>query len=186
MKKAIIIVIAVAVILMSLLLCGSPSKTENIGVAVKEIEAFAYCCLTHKGPYTEIENVIAQLMPTMQSQNIMPMGPMIGVYYNDPAQVAPEELEWEIGFPVAEQAMPQSPLEKKVWSFTTVAAAVHKGAYEETGQTYAKIFEWMEANGYEQVGPVLEKYLTMPMPETKPEDLRSEIWVPCKKSKKFV
>ena len=62
-----------------------------------------------------------------------------------------------------------------------MATAVHKGGYEETGQTISKILEWMQDNGYVQAGPVLEKYLTMPTPDTKPEDMRAEIWIPCKK-----
>jgi len=30
----------------------------------------------------------------------------------------------------------------------------------------------------------MERYMTMPTPDTKPEDLRSELWVPCQKGKK--
>lgn len=39
----------------------------------------------------------------------------------------------------------------------------------------------MKESGFIQAGPVLEKYLTMPTPETKPEEQRSEIWIPYQK-----
>ena len=153
------------------------SKEET--VSVQEVTPFVYVCISHKGPFSEIENVIGQLMMSCQNQNIYPGGPMIGVYYNSPDEVKPEDLQWEIGFPVTPQVMPQSPLEKKQWNFTQVATATHAGPYEKTGETIAKVYEWLEANGYTQAGPLLERYLTMPTPDTKPEDMKTEIWIPC-------
>lgn len=41
--------------------------------------------------------------------------------------------------------------------------------------------EWMQDNKLVQSGPMLERYLTMPGPNTKPEDMKSEIWIPCRK-----
>ncbi len=109
---------------------------------------------------------------------------MIGVSYNSPDMVKPEELEWEMGFPVSAQVEVQPPLEKKEWKFTLVCSAVHKGPYEEAGKTVSKMFEWMQANKLTLAGPVMERFLTMPTPDTKPEDLRSEIWIPCQKVEK--
>ena len=173
-----------AVMLCAIVLVSGASNTislEEPEVAIKNAQAFAYCCIHHKGPYTSIEKIIGQLFSTMQGQGIPPGGAMIGVYYNSPLDVAPENLEWDIGFPCSAQASPIEPLEKRVWEFTRVASAIHVGPYEKTGETYIKIFEWMEANGFEQDGPILERYLDMPSQDTDPETLRSEIWVPIKK-----
>jgi len=160
---------------------NSPGSSQDVEVKVTDVSPFSYCCISHKGPFTEVENVIGTLMQAAQSQNLYPAGAIIGIYYNSPDEVKPEELEWEMGFPVSAQVNVLKPLEKKQWKYSPVAAAMHKGAYEETGQTISKILEWMEDNGYVQAGPVLEKYLTMPTPDTRPEDMRAEIWVPCKK-----
>jgi len=157
---------------------------EKEFASVKEVSAFSYCCIPHKGPFTEIEGVIRQLTHAIQEQKIAPAGPMIGVYYNNPDMVKPEELKWEMGFPVSAKVEVQAPLEKKEWKFTYVVTAIHKGPYEETGKTYYKMFEWMQANKLTMAGPVMERYMTMPTPDTKPEDLRSELWVPCQKGKK--
>ncbi len=156
-------------------------SNQETGVEIKTVQSFAYCCIHHVGPFTEIENVINQLFPVMQSQNISPGGTMIGVYYSNPQVVAPENMEWEIGFPCSAQVSPLKPLEKKVWSFELVASAMHTGPYENTGETYIRIFEWMETNGYEQVGPVMEKYLSMLSPDIDPATLQSEIWIPVQK-----
>jgi AraC family transcriptional regulator len=156
-------------------------STQETDIEIKTVQSFAYCCIHHVGPFSEIENVINQLFPVMSSQNIPPSGAMIGVYYSNPQVVAPENMEWEVGFPCSAQVSPLKPLEKKVWSYDLVASAIHTGPYEKTGETYLKIFEWMEANGYEQAGPVLEKYLSMPSPDTDPATLRAEIWIPVQK-----
>lgn len=152
---------------------------QGSSVSVKQVTPFVYCCITHKGPFSQIQNVMGQLMMSSQAQNIFPAGPPFGVYYIDPDEVKPEELVWEVGFPIMAQSMPQPPLEKKQWTYTLVATAQHTGPYEKAGETIAKIFEWMTANDFVQAGPILERYLTMPTPTTKPEDLKSEIWIPC-------
>jgi len=182
MRKTILLT-AILMLVFSLLLASSHIKASSadIEVTVQEVSPFAYVCLAHKGPFTEIEKAIGQLIPTMENQRIFPTGPMLGVFYNSPEEVSPEELEWEIGFPVTPQAEPLTPLQKKVWDYPLVASATHVGAYEKTGETYLKIFEWIEANDYMQVGPLMEQYLTMPTPDTNPEDMRSGIWVPIVK-----
>ncbi len=61
---------------------------------------------------------------------------------------------------------------------------IPSGMVVEAGKTISKMFEWMQANKLMPAGPVLERYLTMPTPDTKPEDLKSEIWIPCQKGTK--
>lgn len=182
------------IFMMSLLLSAflwpalSTTYLENetgIGtVSVKESTPFIYCCIHHKGPFTDIEKVIGRLMQAMRNQNIFPTGPMIGIYYNSPLEVKPEELEWEIGFPVTPQNLVQPPLEKKQWSFTLVASALHTGPYEKADQTFTKILEWMQKNNYIPAGPSMERYLDQDPSLIKPEELKTEIWIPCKKAKK--
>jgi len=157
---------------------------EKKFVSVREVSPFSYCCIPHKGPFTDIEGIIGQLTHAVQEQKIAPAGAMIGVYYNSPEEVKPEELVWEMGFPVSPQVEVQAPLEKKEWKSTLVVSAFHKGPYEETGKTYYKMFEWMQANKLMPAGPVMERYLNMPTPDTKPENLRTEVWIPCQKVEK--
>jgi len=150
-------------------------------VSIKEVSSFIYCCLSHKGPFTDIENVVGKLMQFSRGQNIFLSGPLFGIYYNSPEKVKPEELEWEMGFAITPQIPVQAPLEKKQWSFTTVVTALHTGLYEETGQTISKISKWMEANNYIQSGPVMERYLDANLSQVDPKKLRTEIWIPCEK-----
>jgi AraC family transcriptional regulator len=159
-----------------------PQKSPEPFASIKEVKPFTYCCIVHKGPLAGIGDVITQLMQAVQAQNLFPLfrGPMIGVYYSSPAQVKPGELIWEVGFPLAEGAKPQAPLELKEWKYPTVATAVHKGPYAKAGETIQRLMDWAKAKGYAIAGPTLERYLNNPM-QVKPEELRTEIWIPAKR-----
>ncbi len=160
---------------------GKKYSSSEETISVKEVIPFVYCGIKQKGPYTEIPNVIQMLMSVSRSQNIFPSGAIFGIYYNSPGEVKAEDLEWEIGFPVTPQVFAQAPLELKRWNYTTVVCIIHSGSYEEIGNTILKMFKWMEENNLSQDGPLLERYLTMPSPEIQPQNLKTEIWIPCKK-----
>jgi effector-binding domain-containing protein len=155
--------------------------SDGAGIEVMEVAAFAYGCIPYTGPYDEIPQIIAQVMPAMQQQGIMPMGPMIGIYYNNPQYTAPEGLEWEIGFPISAVATPREPLTKKIWKFTRVVSMVFTGPFEEVSSIYPKMMEWIESRGYKPAGPIMERYLTMPGPDVDPETYKTEVWIPILK-----
>jgi effector-binding domain-containing protein len=150
-------------------------------ITVQQVEAFVYVCLPQKGTYEKIQETIGSLLLEMQNQNVVPAGPMMGVYFNSPAQVKPENLQWEIGFPVTAQALIQPPLQKKEWNYGQVIVSLHQGPYEKAGETIQKMMEWIETNGYVPAGPILERYQDMNPDELRPEELKTEIWIPCKK-----
>ena len=157
------------------------SAAQGAEVSLQKTEPFAYFCMPVKGSYSQIQEAIGKLMMEMQGQNAMPTGPLMGIFYNSPEQVNSQDLEWEIGFPVSPRQVVQPPLVLKEWSFALVAASLHKGPYADVGKTIAKITEWMTANGYAPAGPILERYFDMNPSEMRPEDLRTEIWIPCQK-----
>jgi effector-binding domain-containing protein len=184
---------SVRVVLSAAILLGlSPSwglslfaagAAQDVAVTVKDVEPFPYCAVSHKGPYTDMTAVIGELIGAMQTQGLFPQvrGPMVGVYHNWPGNTKPADLSWEAGFIIGAQATPQPPLVKKVWEHKTVAVALHVGPYDKCGAAVEKVMAWLAAQGYETDGPILERYLDMNPMAVKPADLRTEIWVPCKK-----
>jgi effector-binding domain-containing protein len=160
---------------------GRHPASGSESVTVQQAEAFVYVCLPQKGSFEKMSEAIGSLLQQMQFQNVVPAGPMIGIYFNSPAQAKPEDLQWEIGFPITSQSFVQPPLEKKEWNYTTVAVSLHQGPYEKTGETIQKIMDWLTANSYVPAGPILERYQDMNPDELKPEDLKTEIWIPCRK-----
>jgi len=160
---------------------GGSSAAQTPEVSIQTIEPFVYFCIEYKGPFTQIQEAIAKMAEEMRSQNAGPAGPLMGIYYNNPAQVSVEELQWEVGFPTTPQTLIQPPLVKKEWNYTQVAVCLHQGAYEDTADTITKIIDWMTEKGYVPAGPIMERYLDMNPAELKPEQRKTEVWIPCKK-----
>mgnify|MGYP001046615897 CR=1 FL=1 len=145
--------------------------------SIEEVQAFDGVYLPVTGSYENFEEAVTDLMAAVQEQGIIPAGPMIGIYYDDPEITPVEELSWEVGFQVAEGTEVQEPLMLKKWEFTKVVKAVHVGPYEETANMYADIFKFMAEKGLTQAGPVMERFLDNPE-EVAPEELKTEIWIP--------
>jgi AraC family transcriptional regulator len=160
---------------------GHRSVFGSDSIEVQQVEPFAYVCVQQKGTFDKIQDAIGSLLQEMRAQNIVPAGPLMGVYFNSPGQVNPEDLQWEMGFPVTGQVLILQPLQKKEWNFTQVVVGLHQGPYEKAGDTIQKMMEWMEDNGYVPAGPFMERYLDMNPEELKPEELKTEIWIPCQK-----
>ena len=189
-KKAVLFVIALCFMFTAtqyLIAVGIfTGKTE---VELKEIESFVYASLRHKGPLSDIEDVITDLITTLRSMNIYPQGPMIGIFHTVPGPDDPAdlELEWEVGFPIGEQTYIQAreeinvKLERKVWQHSLVASAIHTGPYQEMGEVITDIFQWMESNGYDKAGPILATFLEAGTPDATRLKQKGEIWIPCKK-----
>lgn len=166
----------------SLYVWSAPHPAAQVAdVSLQKIEPFAYCCMPVKGSYAQIQEAIGKMTLAMEFQRVAPTGPLMGIFYNSPEQVDSQDLEWEIGFPLSPRQGIQPPLVLKEWSYTQVAVSMHKGPYADAGKTIVKITEWMAANGYAPAGPMLERYLDMNPAEMRPEDLRTEIWIPCQK-----
>ena len=178
MTKRIILAMGIIVALAA---AGQAFQDETTP-SLKEVQPFAYCAIEHTGPLSDITAVVGQLIQEMQGQNLFStiQGPMVGLYPLESMSMGAEDLTWEVGFIVTAQAEPQAPLIKKVWDHPTVAAVVHAGPYEKSGETIDKLLAWMKANGCVADGPLLERYLNNPM-QVKPEELRTEMWIPCRK-----
>jgi effector-binding domain-containing protein len=178
-----IVFFVLAVFLLAPAFGAAQAQSETPKITLLELQPFTYVCIPHKGPYSDIPQVTGALMQAMGSQRLFPpTGPMMGVYYNAPGG-SPSELAWEIGFPVSAQASAQKPLEKKSWAFTTVASATHVGPYDQTAALIPKVMSWLAAQGYAPAGPVVERYLDRDPSKLKPSELRTELWIPCRKIK---
>ena len=185
--SAVVAIVAIS-FLSALSVAAPPSVSWPSGssqepfASIKEVPPFAYCCIVHTGPISDMASVIGQLIQAMQQQNIFSAirGPMVAVYYSTLTTADSQDASWEVGFIVTEQTMPQAPLVKKVWSKNTVAAATHVGPYQKLGETIEKLVAWIDTQGYAAGDPLLERYLNNPM-QVKPEELRTEIWIPVVK-----
>jgi len=172
MKKA-------AVLALVLAACLAAAWGDEVKVQANT--PFTYACLECSGSYAQIPAKVEEFIGEFFKQGLMPAGAMIGLYLNSPAEVKSEaELKWQIGFPVAADAKVAEPLKKCEYKYTLVAYYLHKGPVEKVAESYGKITQFLEANGYKVAGPCLERYLDNPQ-MVKPEEMRTEILFPVEK-----
>ena len=85
-------------------------------------------------------------------------GPSITIYH-DP-EYCERDVDLETATPVS-VSLPESQRVKvrELPGIDVVATLIHKGRYENFGQTYSALVSWIEANGYRITGPNREVYL---------------------------
>jgi effector-binding domain-containing protein len=100
-------------------------------------------------------------------------GPPYVAYYNDDM----EDLDIEIGLPVAPQLPGKDEIEAEEIPGGRVATCIHVGPYDEIESAYEALVHWVAENGYESTGVAYEFYLNDPA-ETPAEELMTEIMFP--------
>ena len=103
---------------------------------------------------------IAQYLEELGEQ---PIGPPFGAYYN----MDMDDLDVELGFPVARSLPGKGAIEAGEIPAGRVATCLFIGPYSEMEPAYEALFKWMEENGHEGTGVSYELYLNDPR-ETAP------------------
>ncbi len=156
----------------------------TIEVNVKKVPAMTVAFVAMKGPYSLIPAAFSRLYAWMGKKGYAPSGPPVGVYFNAPGQVPDDQLTWELRSPIAKQVNPSGPdaqgLGVKRVSGGQVAVAMHKGPFEQVGQTYGELMDWIMASYYEISGPSEEVYYSDPT-QTPSEQLLTEVRFPVRK-----
>jgi len=156
----------------------------SVEVTLKLSESRTVAFISMKGPYDQIASTFPRLYGWVAKKGYGFFGPPIGVYYNAPQLVPPEELLWELQCPVGSHVAPCKPdasgVGVKQVAETEVASAMHVGPFDKIGQTWGALFEWISQNGYDVAGPAEEIYLTDPA-TTPPEELMTEVRFPVKR-----
>ena len=153
-------------------------------VVVKQTAPRTVAFIPMKGPYDRIEGTFGRLFGWVGKKGYTPIGPPLGLYLNSPEQVPPEELLWELQCPLSDDTALSEPdasgVGVKKMNSAEVACAVHKGPFEKVGETYARLWGWVNSNGYQIVGPPEEVYFSDPC-TTHPAELLTEIRFPVSK-----
>jgi effector-binding domain-containing protein len=82
---------------------------------------------------------------------------MFGRYYSDPA-VGEDNLEWEVGVPVAAGTTGDAPFEVKQIPAGLAAVHFYTGPMEEIGNAWGALVQWAMTNGYQPVMPAMQLF----------------------------
>ncbi len=159
-------------------------KAEKTELKVIEIEPFSYAAVEMTGSYEKHGDAFMKLYSAVGMQGLPMTEAPFGIYWNSPDDTAEEELKWEIGMPVPGDKELAAPIVLKKWEWTTVIQKDFDGVIDgdEIKAAYYGMYEWVEANGYEIAGPMLERFLNSPSANDKGEMIgKVQIVFPVKK-----
>ncbi|MBN1893429.1 GyrI-like domain-containing protein [bacterium] len=137
-------------------------------VQVRDVAPFMYAALEMTGSYEQHSQAFQDLYQNAGAQGVAMDQPPFGLYFNNPENTPQEQLKWDLGLPCSEEAKLTPPLKLKKWEFDKIAVLTYTGNYEADGaQAHHALFQWIGENKYVPAGPVMEKFLSMPVADEK-------------------
>lgn len=161
---------------------GSSGEKQMYDVKIEDQPDRRLAVIEHRGPYLKIGEAFDKAGSTVMARGMGPhLGAMLGLYFDDPENVPPDELRSAAGFELDESAEIAPPLEEVRIRGGKHAILTYTGPYAGLAEAYRYLFgEWLGASGeMPREEPPFELYVNNPM-DTAPEDLVTLIGVPLK------
>lgn len=134
--------------------------------------------VTAVGPYREtMPGHFAKLFAWLEANHVQPVGPSLGIFYDDPEKVKPEKARSDLCAPVAAGVVGSGDVQTKDIGDMEVATIVYQGE-QNMGQAYGELYDWLHAQGYRDSGAPIETYLSK-----LGEELRAQVAVPIRKAR---
>jgi len=105
---------------------------------------------------------------------------MFGIGHDDPNITSENELRYDACISYDDKSVkPEGEIGVKTIEGGKYVNYLHKGAYDGLKESYQKLMDWIIENGYTMADkPPFEKYLNRDPRRTKPENLKTEIYIP--------
>lgn len=151
-------------------------------VRIEEMKPLRVAYVRHVGAYTGAGEAWSKLMKWGWWRMVFAKAPIFGMCWDNPEQTPPEKTRYDACMVVGAKTKAKGDVQIQDVPGGTFGVALHEGAYEGLGESYAGLCAAL-ADG--EIGgsrwrlagpPSIEKYLNNPR-KTKPEDLRTEIWM---------
>lgn len=157
-------------------------KELNMKVMIKQVDNILVAYVSHQGSYKECGHAWDTLCGTLAPMGLLGGdAKMIGVSYDDPDVVAPEQLRYEACISVDKIFSATDEISFKTIAGGRYAVTTHIGSYETLNETYQKFFgQWLSQSDHESADQhCFEIYLNDPE-STEPEELITDIYLPLK------
>ena len=151
-------------------------------ISIVEEKPMLVAGMRQRGHYKEIAKMLQALFAYILSQQAIIAGPPLFLWHErsvEDAQRADDSgnADIEVCVPILKKIPEEEMIKCYDLPGGTMAKIIHKGPYEECGQTYEKLFAWLEDNGRKLSGPIREAYLNDPR-EVAPQEILTFIFAP--------
>lgn len=152
-------------------------KGSEPKLSLENFSKFTYVAIKHTGPYEDYNLLKEEFLYEIKNQQIIATGSPFLIYYNNPENTPPNNLEWEIGIPTAEGTMVKYPLVLKTWIYEKVAKVEKDEATPITKNIYPLIFEQIYENNLTYQGPTAIRILNN-IENDSSKIAKTEVWIP--------
>lgn len=157
-------------------------ETEKMTPKIVNLNPQTVLFVRKTGPYSEASvAAFGTLMPfAYQNKLINKQTQMIGISHDSPDITAPEKLRYDACITLDQPIEPQGEIGVQTIAGGRYALFVHEGPYERFEETYNLIFgHWLGQSGERlRNAPTFERYQNRDPRRTKPENMRTEIYIP--------
>ncbi|MET1257019.1 AraC family transcriptional regulator [Aliikangiella maris] len=158
------------------------NKVKTMQVDIIQLQPISIISARGRGDYATAANQAwSCLMHFMYSNRYMQKQTrMFGITYDDPSVTEPDNIRYDACVSNDQQLTVSGELANSIIQGGTYARALHKGPYERLNTTYEYLFyQWLPESQYQLRDlPPFEKYLNRDPRRTKPENLRTEVYIP--------
>jgi len=162
------------VVALGLLRLAKPK--EEIMPEIKHFPKRRVAFVSETGPWREsIQRGFGRLFTWLGTHQVQPIGSSLGIFYDDPAKVAPDKLRSDLCVPVADDVIGSGEVHVKDLGGFEAATIQYQGD-ANIMRAYNEVYDWLHAQGYRDAGAPIEVYLSQPG-----EELRAEVIVPITK-----
>jgi AraC family transcriptional regulator len=157
-------------------------RRNNVKPEIVELEEIAVIFARAFGTYAEAApKAWSQIMKFAYSNRLMEKDVrMFGISHDDPNITEPNNIRYDACLDIDANIDKESNLGEFTISDGKYAKFIHKGPYDKFPDAYAYIFnEWLpESNHKLRDDPCFEIYLNKDPRRTKPDNLKTEIYIP--------
>jgi AraC family transcriptional regulator len=146
-------------------------------IKLKKTEEQQVAYIFYTGPVEDMGDLIGEIVDWMMDQKVDMNGPPYSAYYTSPSEVAPEDMQYEMGVPFDGMASEAGNVKIKNFPVQQVLYTIHKGPYSEVGPVYEVLMNKVIEEDYQMVGAPIEIYFNSPM-EVPEIDLLTEVQFP--------
>jgi effector-binding domain-containing protein len=157
-----------------------PMPKPEFPAAVYDFPGATVLALAEQGPYADFEVTMERLIRYYEEKGIEPQGEIIGVFFDDPMEIEPDKTTYEVRVPVPEGTEAEAPFVVMKTETAQHAMVRFVGPYDKIRDHIAKLYVWIDDNGYEVDGPIWEIYLEHAGTGVPPAQYDTEIHVPVR------
>jgi len=155
-------------------------------IKVEKTKPMKIAYIEHVGAYgeTPYDEYYSRLYEWAKENKVRPGFSAISICYDDPDKTPPVQCRSEICIPIKGTASPDKEIKIKELPSMEVEVIKHKGPSSEYTNTYSRLSQWIEENGYEwalEPIPAMEVYTKKPRVVGGETIIYATVKVPIKK-----